>query len=177
MTVQSAQSVTVMFSTRIAATSVGTIADSLPTGTLYQNGVANAASVTVTNISGGVYKAQVTMPTLAAGDQVELMITATVSGITDTANVWGDTNDFIGSAGALTTVTTATNLTTYTGNTPQTGDAYARIGAPAGASVSADVAAIKANATTLVTGVNVSSMNGATVYGNGSSGNLWRGTP
>lgn len=35
-------------------------------------------------------------------------------------------------------------LTTYTGNTPQTGDNFARLGAPAGASVSADIAAIEA---------------------------------
>ncbi len=34
-------------------------------------------------------------------------------------------------------------LTTYTGNTLQTGDNYARLGAPAGASVSADVAAVQ----------------------------------
>jgi len=34
-------------------------------------------------------------------------------------------------------------IDTYTGNTKQTGDAFARLGAPAGASVSADVAAIK----------------------------------
>jgi len=34
-------------------------------------------------------------------------------------------------------------ITTYTGNTVQTGDNYARLGAPAGASVSADVAAVK----------------------------------
>lgn len=47
-------------------------------------------------------------------------------------------------------------LTTYTGNTPQTGDCYVRLGAPAGASVSADIAAIKANTATLVTGVTVS---------------------
>ncbi len=33
-------------------------------------------------------------------------------------------------------------IDTYTGNTKQTGDAYARLGAPAGASVSADIAAI-----------------------------------
>lgn len=39
----------------------------------------------------------------------------------------------------------ADTVTTYTGNTPQTGDAYARLGAPAGASVSVDVAAIKAD--------------------------------
>jgi hypothetical protein len=39
---------------------------------------------------------------------------------------------------------TGGTITTYTGNTPQTGDAYARIGAPSSASVSADVAAVKA---------------------------------
>lgn len=33
-------------------------------------------------------------------------------------------------------------ITTYTGNTVQTGDAFARLGAPAGASVSADIAAL-----------------------------------
>lgn len=35
-------------------------------------------------------------------------------------------------------------LTTYTGNTLQTGDSFARLGAPAGASVSVDIAAIEA---------------------------------
>lgn len=35
-------------------------------------------------------------------------------------------------------------LTTYTGNTPQTGDSFARLGLPAGASVSVDIAAIEA---------------------------------
>lgn len=44
----------------------------------------------------------------------------------------------------LTNITVPTvmlvgTLTTYTGNTPQTGDAYARLGAPIGASVSADI--------------------------------------
>jgi hypothetical protein len=48
-------------------------------------------------------------------------------------------------------VTLTDTVTTYTGNTPQTGDSYARIGAPAGASVSADVAAVKVDtAATLV---------------------------
>jgi hypothetical protein len=36
-------------------------------------------------------------------------------------------------------------VTTYTGNTPQTGDAFARLGAPAGASVSADIAAVQSD--------------------------------
>lgn len=38
----------------------------------------------------------------------------------------------------------ADTLTTYTGNTPQTGNSYARLGAPVGASVSSDIAAIAA---------------------------------
>jgi hypothetical protein len=41
------------------------------------------------------------------------------------------------------TVNLVNTLTTYTGNTPQTGDSFARLGAPAGASHSADVAAVK----------------------------------
>lgn len=40
-------------------------------------------------------------------------------------------------------ITLVDTITTYTGNTKQTGDAYARLGAPAGASVSADIAAAK----------------------------------
>jgi len=48
----------------------------------------------------------------------------------------------IGATGHISNVDT---LTTYTGNTPQTGDAYARLGAPTGASVSADIAAVKSS--------------------------------
>lgn len=39
----------------------------------------------------------------------------------------------------------ADTITTYTGNTKQTGDNYPRLGAPAGASVSADIAGIQAD--------------------------------
>jgi len=42
-------------------------------------------------------------------------------------------------------------IDTYTGNTKQTGDTYARLGAPAGVSVSADVAAIKAQTAAIET--------------------------
>lgn len=60
--------------------------------------------------------------------------TRTLSGFgTLVADIWGAT---------ARTITGGT-ITTYTGNTPQTGDAYARLGAPAGASVSADIAAVK----------------------------------
>lgn len=168
MTVQSAQSVTVIFTTRVFATGVGTNADSLPAGTLYLNGTANGATVTVTNISTGLYKAAVTMPTLAIADRVDLEIAATVSAVSDTAVIWRDVKDIINDASGFVTanlngdltstmkasVTTAATAATptiagYTGNTPQTGDAFARLGAPAGASVSADVAAVNAKTTNL----------------------------
>lgn len=44
-------------------------------------------------------------------------------------------------------------ITTYTGNTVQTGDSFARLGAPAGASVSADVADIKTDTGTTLPGI------------------------
>jgi hypothetical protein len=51
----------------------------------------------------------------------------------------------------IPTVTTVGTLTTYTGNTPQTGDAYARLGAPAGASIAADIASVKTDTTNTLT--------------------------
>lgn len=44
----------------------------------------------------------------------------------------------------------ADTVTALTGHTAQTGDSYARIGAPAGASVSADVAAVKAETASIL---------------------------
>lgn len=45
-------------------------------------------------------------------------------------------------------------VTTLTDHTPQTGDSFARLGAPAGASVSADIAAVKAETATIVADTN-----------------------
>jgi hypothetical protein len=50
---------------------------------------------------------------------------------------------------AVQGLTTADTIATYTGNTPQTGDSFARLGAPAGASIEADIAAINAKTTNL----------------------------
>lgn len=69
---------------------------------------------------------------------------------------------------------------------PQTGDNYARIGAPAGASISADIAAMKVDTaavklktdslTFTVAGqvdANIQSVNDVTVTGNGQAGTEW----
>ena len=93
MSVRSGQAVTTEFTTRIFATGVAANADSLPTGVLYVNGTADAAVVTVTNQATGRYKASVTLPTLAVGDLVSIIITATISGITDNSKIWEDERD------------------------------------------------------------------------------------
>jgi len=133
MSVKSGQAVTVLFATANATTGAAADASSTPTGTLYVNGTANGATVTVTNITTGVYKAAVTLPALSAGDVVSLRIAATVSAVAGEGIVWQDVAD-------TKRVSDLNDL----GGTAQSGDAYARLGAPAGASVSADIAAIEA---------------------------------
>lgn len=61
-------------------------------------------------------------------------------------------------------ITLVDTITTYTGNTKQTGDSYVRLGAPAGASVSADIAEIEGETDTLLAGVIVTTNNDKTGY-------------
>jgi hypothetical protein len=72
----------------------------------------------------------------------QLDVTATGAAGIDWGNVENPTTavDLSG-----TDIQLVDTVTTYTGNTAQTGDAFARLGAPAGASVSADVAAVKSD--------------------------------
>ena len=197
--VRSAQAITVAFTTHNYSTGALTNGDSTPTGTIYVNGTADAASVTVTNITTGRYKAAVTLPSLSIGDMVDLFIAATVSSVAGGGIVWrgtcaisidsngrldiikvagtsqtardlgasvllspgtgtgqislssgavtaGTVSDKTGysltqsfpsnfaslginASGHISRVTLTDTVTTYTGDTPQTGDSYARIGA------------------------------------------------
>ena len=61
------------------ATGAASAADSTPTGALYVDGVSNAASVTITG--SNPYKFAVTLPTLTAGQRVDMYITATIDTI------------------------------------------------------------------------------------------------
>ena len=54
-----------------------------PTGTLYIDGTSNAATVTITG--SNPYKFSVTLPTLTAGQRVDMYITATLSSIATAA--------------------------------------------------------------------------------------------
>lgn len=50
-------------------------------------------------------------------------------------------------------ITLVDSVTTYTGNTPQTGDSFARLGAPAGASIAADIAEVEGETDAIGTNV------------------------
>jgi len=69
----------------------GALAAGTPSGTLYVDGVANGASVTITG--SNPYKFSVTLPTLTAGQRVDMYITATISGIATAAIVASEQAD------------------------------------------------------------------------------------
>ena len=92
MSVKSAQVAAGQFTTT-DATGLLANADSTPAGTLIVNGVNNAAVVTVTTPSTGVYKWSCTLPTLAAGDIVQMRVAATIGAIATGAVVWEEAAD------------------------------------------------------------------------------------
>lgn len=57
-----------------------------PAGVLYVNGVANAAVVTITGTNP--YKFSVTLPTINAGDILQMYVTATITAIETAEFVW-----------------------------------------------------------------------------------------
>lgn len=129
---------------------VGTVASVV--GNVGGNVTGSVGSVTG-NVGGNVVGsvASVTAPVTAGtvSDKTGYALTAaydaakTASQAGDVMKVSSGTgaNQINLSSGHVTNVDT---LTTYTGNTPQTGDSFARLGAPAGASIAADIAAFSA---------------------------------
>lgn len=67
-------------------------ADSLPTGVMLINGSVDVdVTVTVANVSTGIYTASATLDDdYVAGDRVSVQISATVGGLADAATVWHD---------------------------------------------------------------------------------------
>ena len=95
----------------------GFLAATFPTGTL----------ANTTNITAGTITTTTNLTNAATAGDLTATMKTSIAGLT------------------IARVTLVDTVTTYTGNTVQTGDAFARLGAPAGASVSADVAAVKAD--------------------------------
>jgi hypothetical protein len=83
------------------------------------------------------------------GSGMTLVGNGTGDGLTLTAGATG-TGMRGNIIGTLSRVTLADTVTTYTGNTPQTGDSFARLGAPVGASLSVDLAAVKSDSAAIL---------------------------
>lgn len=126
-------------------------ADSTPTYAVFQQGNGTAILTgNMTKRSTGVYDVGITSSVangFTAGKMHQVKMTATVGGVTDTT-VLGRFLCVL--AWAVTGVPKA-DVDDWKGSTApaMTGDAYARLGAPAGASLSADVAAVQAKTTNL----------------------------
>lgn len=154
------------FCTQRFDTGAATDADVLPTATAYRNGVADAWALTVANVTTGLYKVTGTVPAYTQGDYVQVVVSATVNAVAGKAVIDSGVvetyldaavstrSTYAGADTAGTTTLLGRVVGTLAAGThqPQTGDAYARLGAPAGASVSADVAALPAGILASATG-------------------------
>ena len=103
------------------------------------NAAAEAAGGLYTRGSGA---GQINQPANGMVDTNTVRLGGVAQSLTDLKDFADDGYD--PSTNKVQGVVLTDTVTTYTGNTPQTGDAFARLGAPAGASVSADIAAIEA---------------------------------
>lgn len=113
-----------------------------------KNGAAFASiSPTVTERGNGWYSIALTSSHTDTLGDLALHITGTAADPSDP--VWQVVAGLPGETVTLAAVThtgaVIPTVSTLTGHTPQTGDAYARLGAPAGASVSADIAGIQSD--------------------------------
>lgn len=83
---------------------------------------------------------------LSANDfSLGIPINAGIERISGDATAATNMESFFDGTGYAGTNNVIPTVTTLTGHTPQTGDSFARLGAPAGASVSADIAAVQAD--------------------------------
>lgn len=122
---------------RIGAAGAGLTNIDLPNQTMDITGnITGNLSGSVGSVTGAV--GSVTAGVTLAASAVQAIWDALTSALTT-----------VGSIGKKLADWTVGTIDTYTGNTKQTGDNFARLGAPAGASVSADIAAVNAKTTNL----------------------------
>lgn len=89
MSVRPGDAISLRFIVSSPATSAAVNADALPVGTLVRNGANTAEVVTIANVATGDYSASFTIPAgYAAGDEVQLLIAATVGGVAGKGYIW-----------------------------------------------------------------------------------------
>lgn len=125
------------------AANIASIAGAAVSTTTAQLGVNAVQAGAVAWGSGAITAASIASAAITSAKIATDAITSTGFAQSAADKVWATTSR---------TVSAATNITSTGGTTvPQTGDNYARLGAPAGASVSADLAAVKTDTGNLVT--------------------------
>lgn len=142
-----------------------------PVGTLYVNGVANAATVTVAGTNP--YTFSVTLPALTAGDVVSLYATATISSIATGGKIWEDVADTVrmSEIAALTAtavwgaVTRTITGGAYNGTPPTASDIATAVWA-AGTRTLSSFGTLVADAAAAVWAVAVRTITGGTVTTN-----------
>jgi hypothetical protein len=106
--------------------------------------VGASISADVAAVQADTDNLQTRVPAALVGGRMDSSIGAVAAGVIAAASFAANALDAVWST-AVRVLTAATNITSTGGTTvAQTGDSYARLGAPAGASVSADIAAIEA---------------------------------
>ena len=93
MSVKTGTVVTFPFTTADSTTQASVAADSLPTGALFINMVADPTTITVVSVGTGVYSVTVTLPTLVTSDDVAILMTYAIDGVTSTVVGWEDAVD------------------------------------------------------------------------------------
>ncbi len=125
---------------------VGTVASVV--GNVGGNVVGTVASV-VGNVGGNVVGSVASVVAVVSANLTQILGTALTETSGQIAAAFKKFFNIASPTSTMNQITLVDTVTTYTGNTPQTGDSFARLGAPAGASVSADVAAVNAKTTNL----------------------------
>lgn len=103
----------------------------------------NITAGTITTVTGAVGSVSAGVAVATNNDKTGYDLSATA-----VQAIWDALTSALTAAGSI-----GKKLADWTIGTAQTGDSFARLGAPAGASVSADVAAVKADTGTILTAV------------------------
>jgi len=93
MSIAAGMTITKLFVVENPSTRAAVDADALPTGELYVAGAADAATVTVSHISTGLYKASILLPALTDGQVCDLVVSYSISSVAIKDVVWSDAAD------------------------------------------------------------------------------------
>lgn len=137
-------------------TTAGDFTAALSIGKSIMNGVTLGTGLTINGYTGNTVQTGDSYARIGAAG-VSLSAIPDLAGVTTLLSRIGGSITISGGKVAATM-----GSSDYTGNTVQTGDAYARLGAPAGASHAADVAAVKTDTGNLVTRITLALFSGIT---------------